>query len=88
MVVSVSNSTPFGLKLGLYDVDQFLVDRIKAKLKYWSFTHMLLAHIYNAHYELSVDVIPLVFRCGLVGSKKDLRKIKAMLHNLRPVVRV
>ena len=45
VVASVSDDTPFGPKLELQDVDQFWVDRIEAKLKYWSFTHMLFADI-------------------------------------------
>jgi hypothetical protein len=35
--------TPFGLKMELQDVDQFLVNRVKGKLKYWTFMNLSLA---------------------------------------------
>jgi hypothetical protein len=34
--------TPFGLHVGLHNVDHFLVDMVKSKLKYWSSTHLSL----------------------------------------------
>ena len=37
--------TPFGLEIKLHDVDHFIVVRIKAKLEYWSSTHMLFVGI-------------------------------------------
>ena len=43
--LSMLFGTYFDLKLGLQDVDQFLVVMIKAKLKYWSSTHLSLADI-------------------------------------------
>jgi hypothetical protein len=36
-------STPFGLKMELQDVDQFLMNRVKSNLKYWSSTNLSLA---------------------------------------------
>ena len=34
---------PFGLKLEIQVVDQFLINKVKGKLKYWSSTNLSLA---------------------------------------------
>lgn len=35
--------TPFGLHLELQNVDQYVINRVKAKLRYWSSTQLSLA---------------------------------------------
>ena len=57
-------STLFGLHLEMQNADQFLVNRVKGKLKYWNSTHLSLASE-NLICESSVNVIPLVFHRGV-----------------------
>ena len=72
--------TPFGLKLKVHDVDQFLINMAKGKLKPSSFTNLSLARctlIVNHVLTLSLWYFIAVW----VGSRKNLGKIKALLHN-------
>lgn len=72
--------TPFGLKLKLHDVDQFIVGRIKAKLEYRSSTHLScvgITLIVNKVMMSSLSYFIAVWACA----KKVLRKVKAMLCN-------
>ena len=69
----------FGLNLELHDVDQFLVDMIKAKLKYWSSTHLFFS-LQHTHYESCLDVIPWYFIEVWVGFVENFGKIKVLLH--------
>ena len=72
--------TPFGLKLKLDDVDQFIVGRIKAELEYRSSTHLSCVGI-----TLIVNKVMMsslwYFIVVWAGAKKVLREIKAMLCN-------
>ena len=73
-------STSFGLHLELQNVDQFLLTMVKAKLKYWSSTHLSLACrnlIVNQMWMSSLWYFIVVWAC----LKKILWKIKALLHN-------
>ena len=73
-------STPFNLNLKLHDVDQFLVDTIKAKLKYRSSTY--LSFVSKTLIMSQVLMLCLWYFIAVWTSlKKVLRKIKAMLCN-------
>lgn len=72
--------TPFGLHLELHNVDQFLINRVKVKLKYWSSTHLSLA----SRTLIVHQVLMSSFWCFIAvwaGLKKILGKIKVMLRN-------
>lgn len=72
--------TPFGLHLELQNVYQIFIDRIKAKLKYWSSTHLSLRgrpFIVN-HMLMS---FLWYFITVWVGSKKVWGKVKAVFPN-------
>ena len=43
MPLEVGQEVPLILQLEVQDVDQFLVDIVKGKLKYWSFVNLSLA---------------------------------------------
>jgi hypothetical protein len=72
--------TPFGLTLGQEGVDQFLIERIDKKLKYWS-----AMHINNAGRAMVGNgiLISSVFFFLAIwgGSKKGVSKVKAKIRN-------
>ena len=56
---------PFNLKLRSQDVDQFHMHRIKAKLKYWSSTHLSFAGIMLIVNQALMSTFGILLRCGL-----------------------
>jgi hypothetical protein len=68
------------MNLELQDVDLFLVDRIKAKLKYWSSIDLSFIGITLIMNNVLMSFLWYFTVVG-VGSKKVLRKIKALLHD-------
>jgi hypothetical protein len=68
------------MNLELQDVDLFLVDRIKAKLKYWSSIDLSFIGITLIMNHVLMSFLWYFTVVG-VGSKKVLRKIKALLHD-------
>lgn len=64
----------------LEDVDQFLVDKVKVKLKYWSSTHLPLARITLVVNKVLISSLWYFIKVW-VGTKKILCKIKALLCN-------
>jgi hypothetical protein len=72
--------TLFGLHMELHNVDQSLVDKVKAKLKCWSSTHLSLAcrtFIVNRMLMSSLWCFTTVW----VGLKRVLVNIKALLRS-------
>lgn len=73
-------ATPFNLHLELQNTDQFLVERVRAKLKNQSYTHILLVgktFILNRVLMLSIWYFIVVW----AGSKKVTWKVNLALRN-------
>ena len=72
--------TPVGLHLELQNVDQFIVDIVKAKLKYQSSTHLsLVGRALDVNHVLMSSLC--YFIAVWASLKKVLVKIKALLRN-------
>lgn len=59
----------FSFHLELHNIDQFPVDMVKAKLRYWSLTLVGCTLIANQVY---IYVVPLVLHCIVGWLKKNL----------------
>ena len=78
--VSKLLGTPFGLSIATNDLDEFLIDKIRKKLSYWTTTKLSLAArrlIVN-----QVLLSTLWYFIGVwAGSRMVIKKIQALLRN-------
>lgn len=71
--------TPFGLELDTKNVDDFLVEKITKKLKYWSTTRLSLAGRTLIVNQVLLSTL-YYFLAVWAGTVRSLRKIKTLLR--------